>query len=145
VLLDANLLIYAVDTASPFHTRAAAWLTGILSGPGRVALPWSSLGAFLRIMTHPRITTSPLTPDQAWECVERWLSTEPVWVPPATQRTAMILGRVMTEAKVTGNLVPDAMLAALAIENGIVVATADTDFGRFPDVRWVNPLTDRRG
>lgn len=145
MLLDANLLIYAVDTASPFHARAAGWFTGLLAGPGRVALPWSSIGAFLRIMTHPRITTSPLTPARAWGCVEHWLSAEPVWVPPATARTATILGRVMTEANVTANLVPDAMLAALAIENGIVVATADTDFGRFRDVRWVNPLTDQRG
>lgn len=145
MLVDANLMIYAVDTASPFHARAADWMTRLLAGPGRVALPWSSIGAFLRITTHPRITAAPLTTAQALGCVENWLSAEPVWVPPATERTVTILGRVMTEANVTANLVPDAMLAALAIENGIVVATADTDFGRFRDVRWVNPLTERRG
>jgi toxin-antitoxin system PIN domain toxin len=145
VLIDANLLIYSVDTESPFHARTSSWFTGLLAGSGRVALPWSSIGAFLRIMTHPRITAAPLTTVQAWRCVENWLSAEPVWVPPATERTLTILGRVMTEANVTSNLVPDAMVAALAIENGIEVATADTDFGRFREVRWVNPLTDRRG
>lgn len=105
-----------------------------------MALPWATLGAFLRITTHPRIMTHPLAPDRAWAYVENWLTLDTVWVPPATERTALILGRLITSAHVTANLMPDAMLAAQAIEHGLVLATADTDFARFPDLRWINPL-----
>jgi toxin-antitoxin system PIN domain toxin len=141
VLIDANLLIYSADNRSPHHPQASNWLAGALNGPHRVALPWTSLGAFLRVVTHPRIMTTPITAVRAWQYVDQWLALDSVWVPPATERTAAVLGDLMTSTQVTGNLVPDAMLAALAIEHGLVVATTDTDFGRFPDVRSINPLT----
>lgn len=145
MIIDANLLIYAVDATSPHHRTSRSWLDQRLNGSARVGLPWTSLGAFLRITSHPRIISEPLSAEEAWDRVEVWLSAEAAWVPPATERTAGILGRLMTAHGITGNLVPDAMLAALAIEHGLEVATADTDFARFRDVRWVNPLTDRRG
>lgn len=100
------------------------------------------MGAFLRIATHPQIMTRPLSATQAWATVENWLTAGCVWVPPATDRTVTVLGRLLTSTHVKGNLMPDAMLAALAVEHGFEVATADTDFGRFPDVRWTNPLLD---
>lgn len=140
MLLDANLLLYAVDATAPQHEDAAAWLTTTLNGQRRVALPWQTIGAFLRIVTHPRVTTDPLTGPQAWSMVRAWLDTPPVWIAPTTERTATILGRLCEQVPVTGNLVPDAQLAALAIEHGLTVITADTDFDRFPDVRWHNPL-----
>lgn len=86
------------------------------------------------------MTRNPLGGAAAWSLVERWLAAPPTWVPPATERTAAALGKLLASTPVTGNLVPDAQLAALAIEHGLVVMTADTDFGRFPEVRWTNPL-----
>lgn len=143
MLLDANLLLYAVDSTSRENAAAAAWLQGILTGDRRVGLPWQTIGAFMRIATHPRVTTDPLSGAEAWGFVERWLAAGPTWVPPATERTAAVLGRLIETTPATGNLVPDAQLAALAVEHGLVVMTADTDFARFPEVRSFNPLRGR--
>lgn len=141
MLLDANLLLYAVDSRSPQHRAAAEWLTDVLNGDRRVGLPWQSIGAFIRIITHPRVTAAPLTGPKAWDHVERWLAADPVWVPPASHRTAALLGRLVARHGITGNLVPDAQLAALAWEHGLMVHSADSDFARFPEVAWTNPLT----
>jgi len=140
VLVDANLLLYAVDSSSPRHGPARAWLQGVLNGDRPVGIPWASIGAFLRIATHPRVARHPLDAGGAWEHVAAWLATPVAWVPPATGRTAAILGRLVTEHDITGNLVPDAQLAALALENGLTVCSADSDFARFAEVRWENPL-----
>jgi toxin-antitoxin system PIN domain toxin len=140
VLLDANLLLYATDRSSPEHPLAAQWLSATLNGDRRVALPWQSIGAFLRISTHPRVTRNPLTGRQAWEMVENWLAASPVWIPPTGIHTARALRALFDQTSITGNLVPDAMLAALAIEHGLVIYSADSDFARFTDVKWINPL-----
>lgn len=140
MLIDANLLLFAVDRASPFHHAAHAWLTAAVDGERRVGLPWPSLTAFLRIATHPRAARRPLAPDEAWQHVREWLGAAPVWVPTPTARHADILGDLVTRYQLSGNLVPDADLAALAIEHGLSVCSADTDFARFAEVRWVNPL-----
>jgi uncharacterized protein len=140
VLLDASLLLYAVDERSPWHLSAAAWLEEALNGTQRIGLPWQTIGAFVRIITHPRVVTNPLTAPQAWGLVDAWLRADTTWIPAASERTAAILGDLLAATRVTGNLVPDAQLAALAIEHGLVVHSADTDFARFTQVRWVNPL-----
>lgn len=140
MLLDANLLLYAVDASSDRHDDAARWLTGVLNGDRRVGLPWQTIGAFLRISTHPRVAANPLSGAEAWRYVGAWLEAPPTWIPPATERTASVLAALVTDTPVTGNLVPDAQLAALAIEHGLVLCSADTDFGRFKDLRWENPL-----
>ena len=140
MLLDANLLLYAVDLSSPHHDHAARWLEQILNGDRRVGFPWQTIGAFVRIITHPRIARDPLTSTQAWGYIDQWLATGPAWIPPATERTARVLGSLATTMSITGNLVPDAQLAALAIEHGLEVMSADTDFAKFSDVRWRNPL-----
>lgn len=140
MLIDANVLLYAVDASSPQHLRAARWLEAVLNGSRRVAFPWQTLGTFLRIATHPRVAREPLTAQEAWTYVERWLACGPAWIPPVTERTAAVLGELLRETGVTGNLVPDAQLAAVAIEHGLTVISADTDFARFPGVRWENPL-----
>lgn len=139
-LLDANLLLYAVDSRSPHNAAAAQWLETALNGDERVGIPWQTLGAFLRISTHPRITVNPLTSEEALEYVTAWLDAEPVWIPPAGEHTSAILQDLITRYHVTGNLVPDAQLAALAIEHGLELLSADTDFGRFKELRWRNPL-----
>jgi toxin-antitoxin system PIN domain toxin len=140
MLLDANLLLFAVDASSRFHERAADWLTDRLNGPARIAFPWQSLVAFLRISTHPRASAQPLSSDEAWRFVDEWLEAEPAWIPQHTERHAEILGSLVTSYDLRGNLISDAELAALAIEHGLTVCSADTDFARFAEIRWENPL-----
>jgi hypothetical protein len=141
MLLDANLLLYAVDRRSPHNSRASVWLQEVLTGDRRVGLPWQTIGAFLRISTHPRVSENPLSPQEASDYVGSWIDADPVWVPPATERTAHVLAGLVTRSGVTGNLITDAQLAALAIEHGLVLCSADTDFARFQELRWNNPMT----
>lgn len=143
MLIDANLLIYAVDSTVPEHRKASYWLTAQLNGDRRVGLPWESLTAFLRITTHPRATAEPLTPAVAWGFVHDWLRLDLVWTPTVTARHADVLAGLLARYRISGNLVPDAHLAALAIEHGLEICSADTDFARFTEVRWRNPLADR--
>jgi uncharacterized protein len=140
MLVDANLLLFARDAASPFHVRAREWLTEQLNGAVRVGLPWQSLIAFVRIATHPRAYEQPLAPAQAWAQVQAWLAAEPAWIPQPTPQHAEVVGGLVTAHDLRGNLVSDAHLAALAIEHGVVLCSADTDFARFAEVQWVNPL-----
>ncbi len=140
MIVDANLLLYAVDERSPHHEAAARWLLDALNGARRVGLPWQTIGAFLRIVTHPRVSTSPLSAGAAQDHVDRWLRAESAWIPPATAATARIYSALAVRHGITGNLVPDAQLASIAIEHGVEVASADTDFARWPEVRWNNPL-----
>jgi toxin-antitoxin system PIN domain toxin len=143
MLVDANLLLYAVHRQSRFHVEAREWLTRELNGARRVALPWQSLTSFLRIATHPRAFDRPLSPANAWARVTDWLSADVAWIPQPGERHAAILGELVVRHDVRGNLVPDAQLAALAIEHGLTVCSADTDFARFTDVAWQNPVADR--
>jgi len=140
ILIDANLLLYARDSQSDRHDRAREWLTAQLNGSARVGLPWASLIAFVRIATHPRVYDRPLTAKQAWSQVEEWLSAGTAWIPVPTQRHGSILGDLIRRHDIRGNLVTDAALAALAIEHGLELCSADSDFARFPEVKWRNPL-----
>lgn len=140
MLLDANLLLYAVHRRAEQHERASAWLTEQLNGPRRVGLPWQSLTAFLRIATHPRAFERPLSAATAWERVTDWLAAPVAWIPQPGPEYGRILGRLVASHEIRGNLVPDAALSALAIEHGVTLVSTDTDFARFPELRWENPL-----
>jgi len=140
MLVDANILLFAADRTTNFHSAASSWLTRVLNGPVRVGLPWQSLGAFLRIGTNPRAYERPLTPDEAWSYVEDWLAADASWIPGPTERHAEVLGSLIVSYQLGGNLVSDAQMAALAIEHGLTVCSADTDFARFGEIRWENPL-----
>ena len=140
MLVDANLLLLAVDRGSPHHREASRWLTQQLAGARRLGIPWTTITAFVRLTTHPRITTECLDPATAWAQVEDWLACDQVWIPQPTERHAAILGDLVRRHHVRGNLVGDAHLAALAIEHGLTVYSADTDFARFTEIRWVNPI-----
>ena len=140
MLVDANLLLYAVDRSSPHHERAAGWLTEQLNGPRRIGLPWQSLVAFARISTHPRAAAKPLTGSRAADFVREWLAAEVVWTPVPGEGHADIFTRFVTEQHLTGNLVSDAHLAALAVEHGLTLCSNDSDFARFPGLSWMNPL-----
>ncbi len=109
---------------------------------GRTAIAWESITAFVRIATHPRATSHPLQSTAAWSFVEDWLAADGVWVPVPTDRHADVLGDLVKRYRIAGNLIPDAHLAAIAIEHGLEIFSADTDFARFTEVTWRNPLTD---
>jgi toxin-antitoxin system PIN domain toxin len=140
MLVDANILLFATDRGSRFHRPAAAWLADQLNGPRRVGLPWHTLSAFLRIATNPRAYARPMSGEIAWRQVEEWLAADAAWIPAPTERHAEVFGSLVRIYDVRGNLVPDAELAALAIQHGLTVCSADTDFARFREVRWENPI-----
>lgn len=140
ILVDANLLLYAKFLDLPQHGRARDWLDGRLAGPARVGLPWPSLLAFLRIGTNPRAFARPMAAADAWRQVQDWLAAPCAWVPVPTDRHAEVLSTIYEQAHPAGDLVPDAHLAALAVEHGLTLCSTDADFARFPGVRWVNPL-----
>jgi uncharacterized protein len=139
-VIDANILIYSVDSGSAAHERARAWLTSRLNGDALVAIPWLSIWAFLRIVTHPRALDRPLRPAEAWDIVAAWLALEVVWSPGPTPRHGAVPGDLITRYGLRGNLLTDGQLAAIAIEHGLPIYSTDTDFARFEEIRWVNPL-----
>ena len=145
ILVDANLLVYAVNAAAPQHVAARTWLDGRMNDATRVALPWASLLAFLRLVTNPRVFPVPLRMSDAWKQVDDWLGSGPAWVPAPTERHAAILGRLLAAPGVHANLVPDAHLAALAIEHGLELNSTDGDFARFAGLQWRNPLAANEG
>jgi toxin-antitoxin system PIN domain toxin len=145
MLVDANLLVYAHDSSSPFHARAHAWVEAQLNGPRRVAIPWPSVLAFLRLTTNPRVSDRPLTPAQAWGHVQSWFRSPVAWTPVPTEAHGEVLGRLVIELHLGANLVPDAHLATLAMEHGLELCSADADFARFPGLRWRNPLVGAGG
>jgi toxin-antitoxin system PIN domain toxin len=140
MLVDANLLLYAVDRKSPFHQAALEWLTEQLNGPRRVGLPWQALVAFIRISTHPRASAAPLDPQAALGYVEDWLAPDVAWIPAPGEQHAVVLAGLVDRYQLRGNLVSDAHMAALAIEHGLTLFSADTDFARFRELSWTNPL-----
>lgn len=142
ILVDANILIYAHSANFAEHAVAREWLDKQINGAARVGLPWPSLSAFLRITTNPRMFPRPNPMAKAWEQVLDWLACDTVWTPQPTERHATVLGTLLTQAGVHGNLVSDAHLAALAIEHGLTLCSADHDFARFANLKWVNPLAE---
>jgi uncharacterized protein len=140
ILVDANLLLYAANRNAPEHAIARPWLDAQLSGHARVGLPWPSLLAFLRLATNPLVVRQPATMPVAWQQIKEWLGADPAWVPLPTDRHAELVGRFCAESWMTSRLVPDAHLAALAIEHGLTLCSTDGDFGKFPGLTWQNPL-----
>jgi uncharacterized protein len=140
ILVDANLLIYARVSSFAQHHAARDWLDEQLNGVPRVGLPWASLLAFLRVVTNPRVFERPEPIANAWEQVMAWLECEPAWVPEPTERHSRLLGEFLTLPGLLANLVPDAHLAALAMEHGLTLCSTDGDFARFPGLAWRNPL-----
>jgi len=139
-LVDANLLLYAAIREYPRHETAVRWLEERLNGAQAVGLPWPSLLAFLRLATNPRLHEFPPTLAAAWTVVEDWLACEPAFVPTPGARHHEILERLVLACCQQSRDVPDAHLAALAIEHGLVLATHDRGFARFDGLRWERPL-----
>ncbi|PYQ27979.1 MAG: PIN domain nuclease [Acidobacteria bacterium] len=140
ITIDSNLLIYAYDQGNERHSAARQWLETVLSGVETILLAWSSIHAFLRITTNDRIVKPAFTMEQAIGHVMSWLNQPNVRVVEPGARYWDIFLRLAREATFKGNMVIDAHLAVLAIENNATVCTADNDFKRFPGVRVINPL-----
>ena len=141
-LVDANILIYSTDEDSEHHAAARDWLDERTAGvPRSVGLPWPSLLAFFRLVTNPRIYSPPATAADAWQRIEDWLSRPAAWIPVPGSRHQQVLSGIVRECRPAGNLVPDAHLAALALEHGLTVVSTDTDFAKFPGVVWLNPVS----
>lgn len=140
ILIDANVLVYAHVSSFPQHGRARDWLDDQLNGTRPVGLPWASLIAFLRLVTNPRIFDRPESIADAWRQILAWLDCQTVWIPQPTDRHRDLLGELLDVSGIHANLVPDAHLAALAMEHGLLLCSTDSDFARFPGLRWLNPL-----
>lgn len=139
-ILDANLLLYAYNAEAPQQEAVARWLKDLLESGDTIGLPWVTLWAFIRITTNARIWTNPLSAKRAFAIVEEWMAQPGVVVLQPGPQHAEILKRLVIEHGVTGPLVTDTVLAALALENGAVLASTDQGFRRFPELRWKNPL-----
>jgi uncharacterized protein len=140
ILVDVNLLIYATSVRARQHHQARRWLEAQLNGSSRVGLPWACLLGYLRITTNRRAFSDAISMAKAWSQIDEWLGCEPVWIPDATERHAEVLGTLLSQPGVHGDLVSDAHLAALAIEHGLTLCSTDGDFARFRELKWQNPL-----
>ena len=141
IIPDINLLIYAHDSSSPFHASAVDWWQSCLGGTAPIGLPHVVAFGFVRIVTNPRVFLNPMTPAEAAGHVRAWLGQPPVQViVPSHDHLHQTL-ELLETLGTAGNLVSDAQMAALALDHGAVLHTADTDFVRFPGLRWFNPIT----
>lgn len=140
ILVDVNLLLYAVNQDLPQHARSRTWLETVLSGSESVGLPWVVIRAFLRITTNARIFERPLSVERAAAYVEEWLAQPVATTVTPGKSHWMILRNLLFDSGTGGNLTTDAHIAALAIEYGHTVYSTDNDFKRFQGLRHINPL-----
>lgn len=139
-LLDANLLLYAVNVDAPLHRKARSWLEKTISGGETVAFSWHVILAFIRLTTRPGLFQRPLSPEVAFDLVADWLNQPAATVVHPGPRHLSILRGLLAPLGTAGNLTSDAHLAALAIEHGAELCSCDVDFSRFPGLHWRNPL-----
>lgn len=140
IVPDVNLLVYAYNEAAPFHEQARRWWESLVNGAERVGVPWLVAAGFVRVLTHPSVRERPATPMQAVDYVEVWFRYSNVTpLNPGTEHLRLFR-RALDAAGVGANLVTDAHVAALAMEHQAEVHSNDADFGRFPGLRWRNPL-----
>jgi toxin-antitoxin system PIN domain toxin len=145
IVPDANLLLYAYDSDSPFHQKSKAWWQECLSGTETVGLAPVVVFGFLRVGTNARVFKNPMTPAEASQHVRSWLAQPAVqMLEPGADHVGQVL-RLLEKLGTAGNLVTDAQIAALVMEHDATLHTNDTDFMRFTGLRRFNPLTAKLG
>lgn len=140
IVLDVNVLLYAHMSASPYHDVAREWFEEKLSSTAVVGIPLQSAMAFLRITTNQSVPLGRLEMAKALEIVEGWLEQPNVQMLFPSEGHWPIFRRMLLEGRAGGVLSTDAHLAATTIEHGGTLYTTDSDFARFPGLRWNNPL-----
>ena len=138
-VVDANILVYAVNSASEHHSDARRWLDHALSGADTVGLAWVTLLAFIRLTTKVGLFPSPLTTADAVQRVNDWCSAPGAVLVHPGPRHVDVLANLLRQLGTGGNLVNDAHLAALAVEHRATIVSYDSDFGRFDGVQWRHP------
>ena len=140
ILIDVNILVYAVNKDAPQHSRAQSWLETAVTGTETIGIPWIVLLAFLRLTTRPGLFRNPLRIGTAFDLIDLWLEQSSVSIIHPGPRHGTILRELLELLGTGGNLTADAHLAALALENRATLYSSDHDFLRFPGVKWRNPL-----
>ena len=140
ILVDANLLIYAINRDAVHHKQARNWLEQMLSGTEEVGLAWIVILAFIRITTHPRIMPKPLSCEEAIAYIDDWLNQPFVTLVNTRENHWPIFRNLLKSTGTAGNLTSDVHIAALAIEHGAKIYSADYDFNRFAEITHINPL-----
>jgi uncharacterized protein len=140
VVPDINLLVFAYNEAAPRHGAARTWWEGLMTGREPVGVPWAVVLGFVRLVTHPAVLEDPLPPRGAIERVRRWFTREHVLVLDPGPKHLQILETLFEATGVAAHLTTDTHLAALAIEHQCELHSNDTDFARFPGLRWHDPL-----
>ncbi len=138
-IIDANVLLYAVNEDAPHHKVAKNWLDTAFRGSDTIGFAWVVLLAFLRLSTRAGLFPRPLALDDAVRTIETWLARPTAVILSATPRHLNLLHGLLAPLGAAGNLVNDAHLATLALEHGAEVISFDPDFARFPGLRWQAP------
>jgi toxin-antitoxin system PIN domain toxin len=140
IIPDINLLVYTYNSDAPYHDEARKWWEALLSGHATVGIPWAVVLGFVRIMTSRAVLIDPMEPVEAIAHVQTWFDCSQTQVIVPGPRHLGILSDIMAQSRASGRLTTDAHLAALAIELQAELHSNDTDFSRFPGLRWRNPL-----
>jgi uncharacterized protein len=143
VIPDANILIYSHYADSPQHRQTSDWLERQFSGRETIGMTWFAIWAFVRIGSNARVWPRPPSMTALFDRVDEWLDRPNVVVIHPGPRHRNLLEKLVFESGVTGALVSDAALAAIAIEHAATLASTDRDFRRFSGLRWINPLEDQ--
>lgn len=140
IVVDLNILLYAVNRDAPEHERARSWWEQAVNGDEPVGLPWVVVLGFLRLSTSSRVFPRPLTPRAAVARVDAWLGRETVRLMREKDDHWATLKPIIEATGTAANLTTDAHLAALAMSHDAVLMSSDTGFARVRGLRWENPL-----
>lgn len=140
IIPDINLLIYAYNEVAPHHVKAKSWWERLLSEDTLVGIPWAVTFGFVRLMTHREVLVKPVPVGACCDFVEEWFGRPNVQPLEPGPRHLSIFRTFLSTIRMGGNLVTDAHLAALSVEHSCELHSNDSDFSRFPGLRWINPL-----
>jgi toxin-antitoxin system PIN domain toxin len=139
-IVDVNVLIFAVDRSTEFHSVVERWWTNSLNGTELIGVPWISISGFIRIATNPRLTASSLRIEEATQLVDEWLARPNVQIVRERDGHWDVFRELLNMLGAGGNRTTDAHLAALAISRDATLASCDSGFAAYRHLRWKNPI-----